>query len=237
VEVEGGAAPRPRSRRGRWSRRELARLKALYGLHDDASIARELKRHVGSVRKLGEKLLRGSRRTGPWTAEETQQLKHYLGATSEDVIARILGRTSEEVRQRILELGRIEKGGTWARVEIAEFKKLYGTRTDESLARIFGRSEEAVARLAKKLAIAKDKAFLCRIHKGERRVRMPRWTEKEIATLRELYPTLANLEIAKRLDRSVKSVVSQAHSLGLKKGVERLRKMGRENISLRYRGK
>jgi hypothetical protein len=32
----------------------------------------------------------------------------------------------------------------------------------------------------------------------------------------------------------VKSVVSKAHHLGLKKSSERLRSMGRENVSLRY---
>jgi hypothetical protein len=32
----------------------------------------------------------------------------------------------------------------------------------------------------------------------------------------------------------VKSVVSKAHNLGLKKEAERLREMGRENVSLRY---
>jgi hypothetical protein len=32
----------------------------------------------------------------------------------------------------------------------------------------------------------------------------------------------------------VKSVVSKAHNLGLKKDRERLREMGRENVRLRY---
>ena len=41
------------------------------------------------------------------------------------------------LRQRITELGRIEKSGSWSRREIAEFKKVYGTRTDQDLARIF----------------------------------------------------------------------------------------------------
>ena len=63
---------------------------------------------------------------------------------------------------------------------------------------------------------------------------MPRWTEEELKTLRELYPRTANLEIAATLDRSVKSVVSQAHHMGLKKEMERLREMGRQNVSLRY---
>lgn len=230
---EGGArASGPR--RGRWSQQELARLKELYGLRDDAAIARELNRPVSSVRKIAETLFRNRRRTGPWTADEVQELKRYLGATTEEVIARILGRPVEEIRLRITELGRIEKSGSWSRREVAEFKKVYGTRTDQDLARIFGRSEEAVARMAKQLSMSKDKAFLRKLNHGQQSVRMPRWTDKELALLRELYPSQPNLAIAKRLGRSVKSVVSKAHNLGLKKSSERLRKMGRENVSLRY---
>jgi hypothetical protein len=51
----------------------------------------------------------------------------------------------------------------------------------------------------------------------------------------ELYPKTANLDLAQKLNRSVKSVVSKAHNLGLKKEIERLREMGRENVGMRYR--
>ena len=63
---------------------------------------------------------------------------------------------------------------------------------------------------------------------------MPRWTTEELDVLRELYATTANLEIADRLNRSVKSIVSKAHHVGLKKDLDRLREMGRQNVSLRY---
>jgi hypothetical protein len=63
---------------------------------------------------------------------------------------------------------------------------------------------------------------------------MPRWDAAAIEKLRQLYPTTPNLELARVLERSVKSVVSKAHNLGLKKEAERLREMGRENVSLRY---
>ena len=52
--------------------------------------------------------------------------------------------------------------------------------------------------------------------------------------LRRDYPVKSNLELARDLGRSVKSVVSKAHHMGLKKSSERLRNMGRENVSLRY---
>ena len=64
--------------------------------------------------------------------------------------------------------------------------------------------------------------------------------EKPDSTLEPIF--FANLyqtaieDIALKLDRSVKSVVSKAHNLGLKKDPDRLREMGRENVSLRYKG-
>jgi len=45
---------------------------------------------------------------------------------------------------------------------------------------------------------------------------------------------VAGVELARRLGRSVKSVVSKAHNLGMKKSDDRLREMGRENVSVRY---
>jgi len=221
-------------RRGRWSQAEQARLKELYGLRDDASIARELKRPVASIRRMAEKLFSGRRRSGPWTANEVMDLRRYLGATTPEVIARILGREVDEVQSRILELGRIKKGGSWTREDMSEFKRIYGTRTDEDLSRIFGRTLEDIRKLAGEHALAKDKAFVRKLA-GEASTQMPRWKDEELDILRRDYPVESNLELARRLGRSVKSVVSKAHHLGLKKSSERLRRMGRENVSLRYR--
>ncbi len=220
-------------RRGRWSQAEQARLRELYGLRDDASIARELNRPVSSVRKMAEKLFPKRTGTGPWTAQEAEDLKKYLGATTPEVIARILGRSVEEVSERILELGRIQNDGSWSREELAEFKRIYGTRTDDDLSRIFGRNVESIREVAKTHALAKDKAFIRKL-RGEASTRMPRWAPEELEFLRRKYPTESNLLIAQELGRSVKSVVSKAHNLGLKKSPARLREMGRQNVSLRY---
>ena len=182
-----GGEQRTTPRRGRWSQQEIARLRELYGLRDDAAIARELNRPVASVRKMAREVFRGKRRTGPWTADEVESLKLYLGATSEEVIAQVLGRSVGAVRSQ-----------------------------------------------AERLSMSKDKAFLRKLNQGKSSVRMPRWTDEELATLERMYPDHPNLEIARLLGRSVKSVVSKAHNLGLKKSPKRLRNMGRENVSLRY---
>ena len=222
-------------RRGRWSHAELALLKDWYGLRDEETIARELNRSPASVRKMAATLFRETKRSGPWTVQEVQALKRYLGVAAEDVIARILGRSPSEVKSQIFELGRIKTKTSWSQKELQRLKRIYGTRSDGDLAVIFSRSVDSVREQATKLCLAKDKAFL-RKTKGTGSTRMPRWQPEELELLRRLYPNTPNLEIARQLDRSVKSVVSKAHHMGLKKEIERLREMGRQNVSLRYRG-
>lgn len=220
------------SRRGRWSQAEQAHLKKLYGLRDDAAIARELNRPLASVRRMAEKLFSGTK-TGPWTAGEAVELKKYLGATSPEIIAQILGRSVEEVNAQIMQLGRMRRDEGWTCDEIAEFKRIYGRRTDKDLSRIFGRAEDEICQIADEHALAKDKAFIRKLN-SEASTRMPRWAAEEIEVLKHDYPQHSNLEIARKLGRSVKAVVSKAHHLRLKKSLERLREMGRKNVSLRY---
>lgn len=221
-------------RRGRWSAHEVQLLRDWYGLRDNAAIARDLQRTPDAVQKMADVVFRSAARSGPWSAQEIQELKKYLGASTTDVIAQVLGRGVDEVRAQITELGRLQHNGRWTRDETNEFRRLYGTRSDEDLALIFGRTVDAVKRLAQRYCLAKDKAYVKRMA-GRGATRMPRWSDQELDILRRLYPNTPNLELARRLNRSVKSVVSKAHHLDLKKDAERLREMGRENVALRYR--
>lgn len=218
-------------RRGRWSVGELARLEEIYGLRSDGAIARALGRPVSSVRKMAEQLFRGPVKSGPWSAEDTLALKRYLGASPPERIARILRRSVADVERKIASLGRVRLAGPWSRDEIAQFKQLYGSRSDGDLARILGRPETAIRRQAATLRLSKDKLFVSQI--AGQATRMPRWSASELKQLRKLYPHCSNLEIAKILRRSVKSVVSKAHDLRLKKASDRLEEMGRQNVSLR----
>lgn len=231
----GGEKP-TKPRRGRWSQAEIARFRETFGLRDDASVARELNRSVNSIRKMADQIFNGPARTGPWTAGEVKNLKNYLGATTPEVIAKILSRSVEEVQRQIIDLGRIEGSDTWGQEEGAELKRLYGTRSDNDLSLIFSKPVEVVRKEAARLCLAKDKAFLRKVT-GEATTRMPRWTQEELDVLKELYPLEPNLSIAKQLHRSVKSVVSKAHNMGLKKKAERLQEMGQQNVSLRYNRK
>ncbi len=62
----------------------------------------------------------------------------------------------------------------------------------------------------------------------------PRWTKEEISTLKRLYRSKSNANIARMLGRSVSSVVFKGYRLGLAKGIRRLKEMGRENINKRW---
>ena len=222
------------ARRGRWSTEEVARFKALYGLKEEVVIARELGRSITSIRNMARQIFDGPPRTGPWTAAEIASLKRYLGASPVDTIARILARPREEVQAQIVELARVKRSGGWSAEELAQLKRLYGTRTDEDLAILLGRKLEDIQQQAVELCLSKDKAFLRKVSGGKGSTRMPRWTGAELEVLHDLYPRQSNLEIAKKLNRSVKSVVSKAHHLGLKKDPARLKEMGQENVRLRY---
>ena len=220
-------------RKGPWSQAEIERLKRLFGLRQDGVIARELNRSVESVRRMARRVFSGEPRTGPWLAREVQALKNYLGAANMETVSLVLRRPSTEIQRKVAELESQVKSRPWTPEDTQSLKRLYGTRFNSDLVLILGRPESDIEVKAASFCLAKDKGFRRRAGKGGT-VRMPRWTPGAVEQLRELYPTTPNLEIAKELDRSVKSVVSKAHDLALKKSPDRLRSMGRENVQIRY---
>jgi hypothetical protein len=223
-----------RPRRGRWSQAEVARLQEMYGLKSSEYISKALNRPVASLVKMAETLFPKATRTGGWREAEIRKLKLYLGICEVEIIARIFRRSSADVEAQILELDGFKNDGPWTQEERVEIKRVYGTRSDEDTARVFGRTVESVQKMATELCLAKDKAFVRRVSEKPVATRMPRWSSAEIELLSEMYPECSNLEIAQKLNRSVKSVVSKAHNIGLKKDTKRLQAMGRQNVSLRY---
>jgi hypothetical protein len=224
-----------RPRRGRWSQAELARLRDLYGHKTLDQISRELNRPAASVQRMAESLFPGGDKVGDWDEEEAQRLKQYLGVCDADIIARIFGRVPSDVREHIRSLDENQTVRPWTQEDVADLKRLHGTRTDRDIARVFQRPEASVTAMAAELCLAKDKAFVRRrATEATPPVRMPRWSAEEVVVLKEIYALSSNLEIAQRLDRSVKSVVSKAHGLGLRKDHSRLVEMGVKNVSLRH---
>ena len=65
-------------------------------------------------------------------------------------------------------------------------------------------------------------------------IRRPRWSKEEVRTLKKMYKSKSNSEIAVVLHRTIASVTYMGFRLGLSKGPTRLREMGRENIAIRW---
>lgn len=230
-----GSDQSDRPRRGRWSQAELARLKDLYGRKTLEQISKELNRPAASIEKMAESLFPQGDKDGPWDADEVEKLKRYLGVCDVKTMARIFGRTPASVKAHLESLDQNQVERPWTQADLSDLKRLHGTRTDRDIARMFRRPVESVRAKAAELCLAKDKAFVRKIaDENAAPTRMPRWTAEEIATLKEMYAQKSNLEIAQTLHRSVKSVVSKAHSLGLRKDHSRLVEMGIRNVSLRY---
>lgn len=225
-------------RRGRWHGYEIDRLETLWGTRDEGDVARLLGRPLDSVLKMAAEVFSGRIRTGRWTDEDIAFLRKNLGAGSLRSIAQVLRRSLADVERNLAALREEEKStGVWPAEDVQSLKRLYGTRTDEDLAVILCRTQNSIQLMAARLRLAKDKAFLRRVSGEGGASRMPRWSLEELELLAELYPTASNLEIAKLLGRSVKSIVSKAYTEGLKKDPERLREMGRQNVRRRYRGR
>lgn len=117
----------------------------------------------------------------------------------------------------------------WTEDELAQLRARYCVTSDAKLERMFARDIEEIDAKARELALGKDK----RRFPGA--VKMPRWSDAEVAKLRKLYPKLPSVEVARRLGRSHKAVTGKAEKLGLAKSEERLVQAGRENIRVRHR--
>jgi hypothetical protein len=239
-------------RRGNWSVQELERLRFLLPRRGVVATAALLRRSPDSVQRKGMQLLKVPPRRGAWTASDDARLRESWGVLELRLLAPMLGRPAAEVQQRVAELRRQLSTGPWLHDQIQALKDLYSTRQDEDLEVALGRSMDELAAMAKQLCLAKDKRLRSRLplpRSGESGLgmdsrlpeqrsparKMPRWSAAEVQRLRELYPTLENLEVARQLGRTVTSVANKAHQLDLKKAAVLLAQIGRANVSLRYR--
>ena len=217
-----------------WTDEQRAHLRAWFGLRDEHFLARELECGVEELNAAAWEFFDEPVRDGEWSDEETSGFRKYLGAVDLDLIGKMLGRSRVDLDRRLVELAARLGGEPFSADEIVTFKRLYGTRADEDLALVFGRELALVQETAQTLCLSKDKVYLRKVSGGAQTTRMPRWSSGELEKLTEMYPSCSNLDIAKALGRSVKSVVSKAHNLGLKKDKARLQQMGRQNVRMRY---
>jgi hypothetical protein len=66
---------------------------------------------------------------------------------------------------------------------------------------------------------------------GESKLRL--WSDKEVQMLKELYPTMSNADIAKKLKRPKASVDKKGFDYGLKKSKDYRREVAKKNNSFR----
>lgn len=225
----------PRSnggRKGPWAHAEIKQLKRMFGMYSEAQIAKRLNRTPQSVKRMVQRVFSGDPVSGPWTAAEIRDLKNCLGAAPLEKIVVRLRRSDAEVLRVIKMLQGEIRDRPWTSVDLRELKRLYGTRATNDLSIILGRSTREIDKKANELCLAKDKGFVRR--RGTGRSKMPRWDKEQIEQLEQLYPDTPNLEIARIIGRTEKSIVSKAHDLGLRKSSKRLREMGQQNVAVRY---
>jgi len=226
---------------GKLSANERALIESYYGERLLSRLALLMSRDVAFVERAAETVFPPCEDVParPWREEDAEKLRRCLGILPVEGLARVLRRNSEDVTAKVVELKVLRKRtGAWSHADRMRLQDIYGTRPDEALAIVFRRSVRSIQKQAAELQLAKDKAYLASLRPAgsvERASRMPRWSDEELALLRKHYPDRPALEVARLLGRTRKSVVSKAHALGIRKSAKRLREMGRENVSFRYR--
>ncbi|MCA8952208.1 MAG: hypothetical protein KDE27_22045 [Planctomycetes bacterium] len=224
-------------RRGNWSVQELERLRDLLPRRGVRGAATLLRRSPASVYRKALEIMRSPPRRGAWSRRDDRLLRDAWGVLDQRLLAAILGRSVAQVGARA-EAIRGELGsGPWSQRERNRLKQFFGTRSDVDLEVCLQRPRDQIAAMARELCLAKDKRFSAAARRragADRGAAMPRWSSAEVATLRTLYVRHDNLEIARRLGRTVASVANKASQLGLRKGADVLASIGRANVRARY---
>lgn len=233
-------------KRGNWSSEELIKLRETYGRRPLGQLSRELRRSKIAISQRAAQIFAAPARPGPLDADDDGALREMVGITDVATMAMVLERKPSEIMKRLREWARAERRGRFQAWELRYLKHCFASRPDWAVALVLGRSTAAIKKRARELCLGKDRRlesvepeflakFIAKV--PQPRVRMPRWTQDEVATLSRLYPNRSNLDVAQSLGRSVKSVIAKANEIGLRKTQARLEAMGRENVEIRHRRK
>mgnify|MGYP001292320064 CR=1 FL=1 len=223
---------------GKWSQPEISQLKKMYGSYPLKVIAARLERSQQSVQKQLTQLFPEadkSQMSQPWSAVEIQRLRGWIGGQGDiDSWARLLKRSAQEIQRKISALKQEISYRDWSRESLQKLKEFYGSRSNKDLEVILGMPTFQIEEKAKALALSKDKKFLS-YQQGSGASRMPRWSREEEDYLRQNYHNTSNQQLGNDLKRSAKSIQAKAGNLGLKKNLDHLQEMGRDNVDWRYR--
>lgn len=226
-----------RLRRGNWSVQELERLRGLLPRRGVKGTATLLRRSAASVYRKAMEIMRASPSRGGWLARDDALLRDAWGMLDIRLLAAMLGRPVAQVTSRAVWIRERPNTGPWSQRERHRLKEFYGTRSDSDLEVCLRRPRHEIVAMARELCLAKDKRFSA---SARRRAgtsttpRMPRWSPGEVEVLESIYADRDNLEIARRLGRTVASVANKANQLGLRKSPGVLASIGRANVKSRY---
>ena len=230
-------------KRGNWSVIELERLRTCFGRRPLGQLARDMRRSPEAIVERARRLFEGDQKSGDFKSDELADLRRMVGIADLETMALVLRREADVILDRLREFSLAARKGRWAAWELEYLRECWSSRADWAVQLVLGRKPDAIQRKADEFCLGKDRRIeMVRIDELETVVtiqaqpsrRMPRWSADEVEQLRAIYPSQPNLAVAKMLGRSVKSVLSKANELGLKKSEDRLRSMGRENVELRY---
>lgn len=241
-------------KRGNWSVEELDKLRQQYGRRSLPQLARELRRTHEAVMQRAKLSFRRKLKPEKLSRADEATLRTMIGVADIEIMELVLSRSPAEIL-KVLEAwavvsrkGASRKGasrkGSFQPWEISYLKNYYASRPDWAICLVLRRDLASVHERAREMCLGKDRSLesvpLPQLEKlitipALPPIKMPRWTAGDVVSLRRLYSSRSNLELARTLGRSEKSVVAKANELRLRKSSARLRKMGRENVEIRHR--
>ncbi|MCB9880726.1 MAG: hypothetical protein H6832_18335 [Planctomycetes bacterium] len=250
-------------KRGNWSVGELSKLRACFARRPIEQLARELRRSEAAVRERARRSFARRTRPGRLDASDERLLAEMVGVATLADMALVLARTEDAIVAQLHAWHARRRSGRWAARDLQFLKDFGSKRPLWALELVTGRTAKVLEKRCLELCLGIDRTLVEVPLPGiapdapvsgsdagpdraeverERTVvlsparsrRMPRWSTADIERLRVLYPVRANLEVARMLGRSLKSVRAKAGQLGLRKTKDRLEAMGRENVRVRY---
>ncbi len=97
----------------------------------------------------------------------------------------------------------------WSKEDIKILKKYFPHMSTQKMAESLGRATDSVGSKANELGLKKTEKY----HREERNL----WSQSDIKLLMKLYPKSSNQEIAEKVGRTIKSVITKASNLRLHK--------------------
>lgn len=145
-----------------------------------------------------------------WTEEEEAFLRENFGRLTYGEIAEALKRSKRAVCHKAFNLGfSADAYVPWKKDDVDFLRRNFASMSSQELAASLRRTVHAVRRKAHKLGLRRD-AW------SSRPLSRKSWTQEDEACLLELAKTMSSVEIAKRMERSVASILCRCCRLGIK---------------------